>query len=331
MNPYYNEYMRVLTVGSSVIDIFVTPDEDSKFDFSHDLVSFHLGDKIPIGIQRMSLGGNGANVSVALKRLGIESTFYTYSGNDVLSRQIEESIEKEGVELVREEYEGHSDVSLIFNFETDRTIFSHHERIDHSFNYSTDQEINYIYLTSIGREWTEAYAKVLDFAKSRDIPVAFSPGSQQMKDMSETFDNAVAASRMLLMNKEEAQAILDHFGMEENIMENILRKMKSWGAHIVSITDGGNGAYAIDGFDKMYKIEPLPVDGHDKTGAGDSYAAGFMAGILLGKDTQEAMKWGMLDAFSVMSKHGAQPGLLTQESLNMLLSEHTDLTVESLD
>jgi ribokinase len=322
--------MRVLTVGSSVIDVFVTPDDPTKFEFNHDLVSFHLGDKIPISIERMSLGGNGANVSVALKRLDIDSIFYTYSGNDILSRQIEESIEKEGVELIREEYKGHSDVSLIFNFEDDRTIFSHHERINHSFTYQTDQQINYIYLTSIGREWTEAYAKVLDFAKARDIPVAFSPGSQQMKDMSETFDNTVAASRMLLMNKEEAQTILDHFGMEENIMENILRKMKSWGAHIVSITDGENGAYAIDGFNNIYKISPLPVDGHDKTGAGDSYAGAFLAGILSGKETSEAMKWGMLNAFSVMSRHGAQPGLLTPDALNMLLSEHTDLEVEKI-
>lgn len=318
--------MHVLVVGSSVIDLFVEPEDNNKFEFFDKKVSFTLGDKIPIKIKRLGIGGNGANVSVGLARLGLRTSFFTYSGKDILSQEIEKTITNEGITLLTDHAgDGHSDLSIIFDFDSDRTIFSHHEYLNHDFSYTDTEEISYIYLTSIGREWTGAYRKVLDFARSRDIPIAFSPGSHQLADMNETFDDVFKYSRMLLMNKDEARKILSHYNMEENITENILKKMKLFGAHIVSITDGSNGSWAIDGFDKMYDLETIPVESHEKTGAGDSYAAGFMAGVLSGQETPEAMRWGLLNAYSVMQKIGAQNGLATRDELNVLLSKHTEL------
>lgn len=57
--------------------------------------------------------------------------------------------------------------------------------------------------------------------------------------------------------------------------------IKSWGAGMVVITLAEQGSVVYDG-EEFYKIDPFKTDAVDPTGAGDTYAAGFMYGILRG-------------------------------------------------
>src|SRR3989344_3689798 len=151
--------MHVFVVGSSVIDIFLDIDPNfSKIDDK--TVSFKLGDKVPAELKTMTLGGNGANVSVGLTRLEIPTSFYTYLGEDILSREISDGLTSEGVDLVAARGEQKSaSLSIIFGFERDRVIFSHHEIRDYSFNCMR-KDFDFMYLTSIGEHWTHAYEQI---------------------------------------------------------------------------------------------------------------------------------------------------------------------------
>ena len=309
---------KALVIGSSLIDLFLRPD-DSHTPISGDHVSLLLGDKIPTEIDNMSLGGNGSNVSVGLARLGVSTSFYTWLGNDILSTEIENTIEKEGLELLtEEERSGKSGLSIILNFGKDRIIFSHHETRSHIFTPPSITP-DLIYLTSVGDTWKEAYESVIELAEQTNTPLAFSPGSKQIENISDVIIKTLSKTTLLFVNKEEANIILKHVGEESDDMKIILTNLSLLGPKIISVTDGENGAFARNMEGEFFKIAALPNENAvNKAGAGDAYASGFLTSYLLENSIPTAMGWGANNASSVMKKMGAQEGLLQESEMQSI-------------
>ncbi len=328
--------MHVLVIGSSVIDLFLDIDPD-HVEIKDKKAAFNLGDKVPSQIKKSAIGGNGANVSVSLSRLEIPTTFYTYLGNDFFSREIQEGLSREGVALEVERHEDkNSPLHVILDFPQDRVILSNYSKNQHSFA-PKGKEFDYIFLTSIPQVWEDAYQKILEFSKSNNIPIAFSPGTHQIEEKNEIVEQVLTASKIYFSNREEATKIMNY---ESRIMNNgeeinkqtkeLLTAIKQTGPQIVSITDGNNGAYAIDGPNNCYFIKPAPSQGHEKTGAGDAYASAFFAAILNEQDVPTAMSWGVLNSGGVMEQVGAQTGLLTKKQLDKELAANNNLTAEPI-
>jgi len=309
---------KALVVGSSLIDLFLRP-EESHATITNGHVSLLLGDKIPTEIDRMSLGGNASNVSVGLARLGVSTSFYTWLGNDVLSTEIENTIEKEGLELLTEENRsGKAGLSAILNFGKDRIIFSHHERRSHIFTPPSIKP-DLIYLTSVGDTWKETYESVIEFAQQTNAQLAFSPGSKQIENISDIIIKTLSKTTLLFVNKQEANRILKYVGEESDDMKTILTSLSLLGPKIVSVTDGAQGAFARNAEGEFFKIAALPNDNAiNKAGAGDAYASGFLVSYLLGNDIPETMGWGTNNASAVMKKIGAQDGLLRDEEMQSI-------------
>ena len=309
--------MNVLVVGSSLFDAIISLEENQHVTIDGDRVVFSLGDKIPIDIKSFAIGGNAPNVASALHKLSVPSEIYTYLGIDPLSRYIKEQFDKEGIQLYYEETNSpNGPLSLIFDFKTDRTIFSSHPEFSHAFDETKLTNIpTHIYLTSIGAVWEEAYEKVMSFASTNNISLAFSPGSSQMKDMNDTFIKTVHQSKMLFCNMEEARRIAQKLSIPTDNIKEMLLSLKNAGFEILSITDGGNGAYAVENNNTIHKMGAIPPQGHEKTGAGDAYAGAFLAAYVNEKPVTECMKWGVLNAAGVMSKVGAHTGQLTRSEM----------------
>ena len=342
----YNDTMHILSVGASVIDLFLDIDPDHVKTEGRK-VSFELGDKVPSEIKKTALGGNGSNVSVGLSRLEIPTTFYTFLGNDFFSREIYEGLSREGVELNVERHDDKfSPLHIILDFPTDRVILANYSKSEHNFQ-PKNKDFDYLFLTSIPESWEDAYRKILDFVKANNIPLAFSPGTRQIENKNELVPEILKHTKIYFSNREEAVKILNHarpasrseagesgimnHGEDQTIqIKQLLSETKEMGPEIVSITDGPNGAYAIDASYTCYFIGPAPTQGHEKTGAGDGYATGFFAAILSEQDVSTAMKWGVLNSGSVMENVGAQMGLLTKKQLDERLKEHDNLTVEKI-
>lgn len=317
--------MNILIVGSSVIDLFLKISDPTRVKQTKENVSFSLGDKIPTSVEKLTLGGNGANVSVGLRRLELQTTFYTYLGTDILSQHITNVIQAEGVNLIVEKREEEvSSLSLIFNFDTDRIIFSHHPKRTHNFRYHNSSDHEYVYLTAIGMNWEESYSKVVQFSKNNNSSLIFSPGSYELKDLTEVFYKTLSASSILFLNKEEAEHILKHSKVEYSGINDILQKLGTLGPELISITDGENGAYARDDKRNIYKISSFGGKATEKTGAGDAYTSGFLAAYFIGKNIPECMRWGTFNATSVMTHMGAQDGLLRSDELQKKLAENSE-------
>lgn len=83
--------------------------------------------------------------------------------------------------------------------------------------------------------------------------------------------------------------------------ETPARELYSWGAKLVVITLAEQGSVVFDG-ESFWRIPAFPADCVDATGAGDTYAAGFMYGTLAGLTPRECGVWGTAVA-SVMIEH----------------------------
>lgn len=317
--------MNALVIGSALFDAIVSLENNEHLDVSGNTATFTLGDKIPVEIKAFTPGGNATNVASSLTKLGIPNLLYTYLGSDALSEFVTNQLEKEGIKTVVEITDAKTGpLSLIFDFTQDRTIFSHHPECTHGFDDSKiENKPDYIFLTSIGKRWEDSYEKVLAYAQRESIPVAFSPGSQQMKNINETFIKTVHQSKMLFCNMDEARIINRTLsGNEISNEKDLLLNLKNYGFELLSVTDGGKGAYAVSD-ETVYRIDTLKPEGHEKTGAGDAYAGAFLAAFLLKKEIPECMKWGVLNALGVMSKVGAHTGQLTLEEMDKRSQEVT--------
>ena len=329
----------VIAIGGATLDIFLDIHEATKHyritkDESGEWVSFKKGEKVPLDSLHFDVGGNATNVAVGLARLGVSAATHIHYGDDEISQKIINVLQKEsvGTEFAIEDKGQTSPVSIIINAAGDRTLFVHHIVRDHVLPAISVPK--WMYLTSVGERWKNLYQQVVDFVTANNVKLAFNPGSHQMESGVDSFIEQVKASYALFVNREEAGTIADGISHMANSgqkdLKTILTQLQSLGPKIVSITDGRNGSFAIDEKGAMYQLGIFPATVLERTGAGDSYAAGFLAALIHGLPVNEAMRWGAINAASVVSTVGAEKGLLHKEEIEQKLAENSDFTAQPL-
>jgi 2-dehydro-3-deoxygluconokinase len=91
------------------------------------------------------------------------------------------------------------------------------------------------------------------------------------------------------------------------------------GPRILVVKDGGLAAHAFTESDEdMCTVPALPTEVVEPVGAGDAFAAGFLAGLLRGEDLRRALRLGHITASSalrVTGDHGPLPDAVTIATL----------------
>ncbi len=303
--------MKVLCIGDAVVDGFLTVDEN---------VLIQQGKKIQVDSCQFLLGGNACNVSIGLSRLGIPSSLCAEIGDDDFSQKIINGLTKEKVDLsLLKQTKGEmSSFAIGIQSKNDRTLFVYHVERKHHFDL-TNASAEWVYLSSMGKEWKGAYEKVLSL-QNGGIKLVFNPGTPQLSDGLDLIYEVLKKTDVLFVNKEEA-AKISNFKFqisnekEKNIKE-LLVSLQKMGVKIVVVTDGENGSSVIDENGKIYSFGVLSCKVVEKTGAGDAYTSGFLGALIYGKDIEEAMRWGAANAAAVVGKVGAQTGLLKREEIS---------------
>ena len=116
----------------------------------------------------------------------------------------------------------------------------------------------------------------------------------------------------------------DHFDMPR-----LIRTLWKAGPATVVLTDGKRGAYAFDG-GSIYTVGSFPAHKVETTGAGDSFAAAFMAARMRGKNLSDCLQWGAVNSASVIAVVGPQPGLLRRAEIERRLKAHPEFKAKEL-
>jgi len=85
---------------------------------------------------------------------------------------------------------------------------------------------------------------------------------------------------------------------------------------LAAVTRSEKGSVVLAG-EQTFPIAPVPTTVVDTTGAGDAYAAGFLAALALGKALPECGRWGSVAAAEAISHFGARP----QADLKLLVAK----------
>jgi len=309
---------ELLSIGDASLDVFITPSESETFcqiNTHESLLCFTYGDKIPVKNLATSVGGNAANNAVGTIRLGVASAAVLTLGDDEIGKGMEDTLKKEGVstKFITRQVKSFSNYSTIISVAGERTIFTFKSQKTYVFP-SNLPKTPWVYLTSMGDQFRPFYNDLLAWVrKDSEIKLAFNPGSRQLRAGTEALKDVMAASFIIYVNRKEAEKItgLKHSHGKEKELLNALSKL---GPKIPIVTNGHNGSFAYDG-KKYFNVGILPIDAHERTGAGDAFGSGCLAALIKGKELREALLWGTVNAASVIGYSGAQRGLLKKKDL----------------
>ena len=314
----------VICIGKTTIDQILTLNElrvkyhlDSK---TGDL-SFRHGEKIDVEQSKFCIGGNATNVAVGLSRLGVGASLFSEIGDDEFGLKIRNQLAGESIDAshIKQGKNTSSSFSVIINYRGERTIFMQKVQCENNFRFD-GLEPDYIFLTSVEREWRQTYKNVLNLVVKEGCKLAFNPGTLQLQEGMDIVRQFLEHTDILFVNKEEAEQIV--FGHEKRKRDNeadyvlgLLSKLKKMGVKCAIITNGKYGSHAIDEYGNFYNKGISPGELVERTGAGDAYNSGFLAAVIHGRNMKEAMRWGSVNSAAVIGKVGATAGLLRMKEM----------------
>lgn len=316
----------VVTVGGATEDIFFTVDDYVMIDNARDplrqkLVGFEYGSKIGVSETRSAFGGGAANTAVCFSRLGKKTAAIIAVGHDERGLRIIDNLKKHKIDCqCLEKADKPSGVSFVLKtLDGEHVLFTHRGANDRlMINRAARKALakaKRVFLTSLTGSWKTIASQVFDSGR----PIAWNPGRAQLAAGFNALKTFLAKTDILILNKDEAiELVLSHpkESGDNETSPYLLKKLYSFGPRLVIITEGARGAYAYDG-QKIYKQGIVKVKVVDTTGVGDAFGATFVAALDSGQTIAQALRAGMKNTASVLTKAGAQHGLLGARQLGL--------------
>ena len=293
----------VITFGSAVADVFVSTDVAEK----KSLICYDVGSKILIKDLKFDIGGGGTNTAVAFSRLGLKTGCICKVGNDENGREILASLLRDNVKFLGSvDKFGMSGFSVILDSkEKNRTILTY-KGINDTIGLEDiplrKLKTNWIYFTSLLGKSYKTQVKLAKLLKSRGTKIAFNPSEYLIKKIN--ISALLKLSDIIILNKEEAEFLTRK---RKNLLEH-LHNLTAKNSMIV-ITDKNKKISCFNG-KKKYFLIPNKIKVVERTGAGDAFASGFVAGQIVGKTIQQSLKLGLRESESVIRYFGAKNRLL---------------------
>ncbi len=320
---------KVTTIGGATRDMMFYTDDmlllDNKKDLLRQkLIGFEYGAKIYSKEVYLTYGGGGANAAVSFASLGIKAQTILSLGDDTLANDFLINLKKRKVDtrLVQSNKNIITGTSFIVNVgkANEHVIFAYrgaNNLIDLSKKTINKIDTPWVYLTSLSGNFKPAMNNLFTFCSQKSIDLAWNPGSNQLKLGLKVLAKYMKKTSVFIVNRDEALELLvsvEGRGIKNNI-DYILKYLHGYGQKITVVSDGAKGAYVYDG-NKKYFQAAMKVKPVNTTGAGDSFGSAFVSGLMKYKwDLKKSLNLGILNSNSVITKIGAQEGLLTVKDL----------------
>ena len=304
---------RILGIGSALVDILTQIPNENILDqlnlpkgsmtYVDAATSVQIGESLKQYGNTMAAGGSAANTVSGLAKLGVESGFLSKIGKDEVGRFFEKEMIDTHVKpqlLISNTPSGR--VQAIVTPEGERTFATclgaaaemHPDDIKPELFIGWD--IFYVegYLVAN----PTMLNKAIETAKSAGLKIAIDMASYNVVEESRDYFLELIENYVdyVFANEKEAFALT---GMEPlQALDFIASRCE-----IAVVKVGAKGAYIKRG-DEMVTIEPMKANVVDTTGAGDMWAAGFLAGLVNGENLKKCGQMGAIVAANVIEVIG---------------------------
>jgi len=275
----------VIGIGNLNYDIILTVDRFPEFHEKVNAMGASFG-----------LGGAAGNTISWLAHMGLKTGFIGAVGNDDIGKAHIDyfkgiGTDVSGIRVVEEP----SGLAVIMVRGEDKRIVKYpgaNLRKELDFEYLSGTR--HVHLSSNPQEIIEG---AVEFAAEEGITVSVDIGEMAVpRDVEGKVD-------YLMMNEDEYRRKFGSLDLSLSAAKNVV------------VTLNGGGAVLRDETGKTFEVRGLSAEVVDSTGAGDSFDAGFIYGVLNGWPLVDAAKLGMLLAYLTVQKVGARSAVIPLEGI----------------
>ncbi|MBI1839085.1 MAG: carbohydrate kinase family protein [Candidatus Colwellbacteria bacterium] len=321
----------VVAIGSTTRDVFLKTNFKSiPFPKTPTGRAFVVpaGEKIGVDDVYFTVGGNAANATVTFSRQGYKAAVLTRIGDDAEGVEVKKKLRQEGIST-----DFISAVSIPTAFSVlllqagERTILSYHGAMESFSLKSVDWgklKSKWWYVSLPGESY-KLLGQLLKAARENNVSVALNPSFKHLLQGKEELIKCLKDISLLVLNEGEAAALTNTSFKKP---KHVFRKLDELTPGVVVVTSGAKGAVVSDGR-FVYKAGTFKERKLvDRTGAGDAYGSGFVAGLIRVGETckvkgvcdprniEYAIRLASANATSVVEKLGATEGTLTKKEFD---------------
>ena len=308
----------ILGIGNALTDILAVLPDDSllkKYNLpqgSMQHVDAPTGNKIWADLKKIGgqyvAGGSAANTVSATSILGMPSAYIGKVGEDELGSLFHTVQKQNGIRSIILKGTAASGRAMVFITapNADRTFATYLgaalqlEPEDLKEEYFEGYEHDYLHIEGYLVQNQRLLRRALEIGKAHDMTITFDMASYNVVESNNVFLHDIVRDYVdiIFANETEAKAFT---GKEPR---EALAEMASM-TRIAVVKVGKQGSMVQSG-DEYHFIEPWPGEAVDATGAGDTYAAGFIFAHANGMDLEKCGQVGSALAAKVVEVIGTK-------------------------
>lgn len=240
------------------------------------------------------MAGAESNVAIGLARLGHSCSWISRVGDDEFGRFLLRELQGEGVDISQVKMDPHAPTGIMFKEireGSDTRVYYYRSGSAASRMTPEDLEpcfpdgAKILHITGItpalGECCRNTVMKAVTMAKEQSCTVSFDPNIRlklwSREEAAKTLGRLVPYADILLCGQEEGEIL---FGTDN--AQALLDCILNAGVGTAVVKMGTQGCWIASG-EERHRVEAFPVSRVvDPIGAGDAFAAGFLAGVLEG-------------------------------------------------
>ena len=306
---------KILGIGSALVDILTQiPNEQilnelnlpkGSMTYVDAQTSVEIGKKLAYLSNQMASGGSAANTMSGLAQLGVEAGFLSKIGKDEVGEFFAKQMTETHVKpLMLKSNTPSGRVQALVTADGERTfatcLGAAAEMCADDIKPELFDGWDIFYVEGYLVANPTMLRKAIETAKAQGMTIAIDLASYNVVEESRDFlleliNNYVD---IVFANEKEAFALT---GMEpEAALDYIAER-----CDIAVVKVGAKGAFVKRG-NEIVTIPPMKADVVDTTGAGDMWAAGFLAGLVKGENLQKCGMMGAIVAKNIIEVMGAK-------------------------
>jgi sugar/nucleoside kinase (ribokinase family) len=268
----------------------------------------------------LTLGSASAIFAAGIAKLGCHVTFVTQVGKDSFGDFCVAALKNAGISTryVQRKAEEKTGVTIALSNTRDRALITFPGAVASFSAKDCDTSLmkrhHHLHLTSyyLQRGLKPSFPALFMQAKAEGLTTSFDPNTDPSQKWSRSINSVLKYTDVLFVNKSEATALTGRKNKREAL--KVLGEL----VPCAVVKQGRRGAVAIQN-DEVVTGPGFQVEAMDTTGAGDSFAAGFVSAYVRRAPLAECLRVGNACGALSTRKLGGTPGQPTEEELQLFL------------